>query len=112
MDTLERDRSLIESILIKYTEIPYAYGDFHTRGRLRPDPRSVCLDERRLGRPRQRSTAAWSTSTSSTGSCGSSAMASEHGVVTELLEAGIPKDRIVMAFKPPERRRLMEFAVA
>ncbi len=30
MDTLERDRSLIESILTKYTEIPYAYGDFQS----------------------------------------------------------------------------------
>ncbi len=36
----------------------------------------------------------------------------EHGVVTELLEAGIPKDRIVMAYKSIETRRLMEFAVS
>ena len=36
----------------------------------------------------------------------------EHGIVTDLLEAGIPKDRIVMAFKPLEMRRLTEFAVA
>ena len=36
----------------------------------------------------------------------------EHGVARELLEAGIPKDRIVLAFKPPEMRRLTEYAVA
>ena len=26
----------------------------------------------------------------------------EHGIANELLEAGIPKDRIVLAFRPPE----------
>jgi len=30
MDSLERDHSLIESILIEYTKIPYAYGDIQT----------------------------------------------------------------------------------
>ena len=30
MDPQECDRALVESILIKYTEIPYAYGEFHT----------------------------------------------------------------------------------
>ena len=35
----------------------------------------------------------------------------EHGIATELLEAGIPKERIVLAFRPIERRRHMEFAV-
>ena len=50
MDTVDAIRSIIESILIEYTKIPYAYGDFQTRSRLRSDPRSLCPDERRLGR--------------------------------------------------------------
>lgn len=35
----------------------------------------------------------------------------EEGIATELLEAGVPKDKIVLAFKSIERRRMTEFAV-
>lgn len=33
-----------------------------------------------------------------------------HGIANDLVEAGIPKDRIVLAFKPPEVRPLTGFA--
>lgn len=36
----------------------------------------------------------------------------EQGVATDLLEAGVPKDQIVLAFKSPQMRALTEFAVA
>lgn len=36
----------------------------------------------------------------------------EHGIATDLLEAGVPKEDIVLAFHPPNMRRLTEFAVA
>lgn len=36
----------------------------------------------------------------------------EEGVTQELLEAGIPKEEIVLGFYRPERRKLTEFAVA
>lgn len=36
----------------------------------------------------------------------------EHGVTQELLDAGVPKEDIVLAFYRPERRFLTEFAVA
>jgi hypothetical protein len=36
----------------------------------------------------------------------------EDGVADRLAEAGIPKDRIVLAFKPPEIRPYTGFAVA
>jgi hypothetical protein len=36
----------------------------------------------------------------------------EDGVATDLLDAGIPKEDIVLAFQPPEVRPLSEFAVA
>jgi hypothetical protein len=35
----------------------------------------------------------------------------EDGVATELVAAGIPKDRIVLAFKSPEMRKYTEYAV-
>ena len=34
------------------------------------------------------------------------------GVALELVKAGIPRDRIVLAFKPPEIRPYTDFAVA
>jgi XisI protein len=36
----------------------------------------------------------------------------EEGIATDLLEAGIPKEDIVLAFYRPERRAITEFAVA
>jgi hypothetical protein len=36
----------------------------------------------------------------------------EDGVATELVQAGIPKSQIVLAFQAPEVRQYTEFAVA
>jgi hypothetical protein len=36
----------------------------------------------------------------------------EHGIATDLLEAGVPHEDIVLAFYPPETRPYTEFAVA
>ncbi len=36
----------------------------------------------------------------------------EHGIATDLLESGIPKEDIVLAFHPPDMRPYTEFAVA
>lgn len=36
----------------------------------------------------------------------------EDTIAQQLLDAGIPKDRIVLAFKPPSLRKYMDFAVA
>lgn len=36
----------------------------------------------------------------------------EEGIAPELVSAGVPKSRIVLAFRPPEMRQLTEFAVA
>ncbi len=36
----------------------------------------------------------------------------EEGIATELVAAGVPKDRIVLGFYPPALREMGEFAVA
>ena len=110
MDSLERDRSLVESILIEYTKIPYAYGDFHTEAIFdRTRDRYVLMN------------VGWDNGKRVHGSLVHIDIIDgkfwiqrdgiEHGIATELLEAGIPKDRIVLAFRPIEMRRHMEFAV-
>ena len=35
----------------------------------------------------------------------------EYGVATELIEAGVQKEKVVLAFKPLEMRKYTEFAV-
>jgi ketopantoate reductase len=35
-----------------------------------------------------------------------------HGIANDLVEAGVPKDRIVLAFKPPDVRPHTDFATA
>jgi len=34
----------------------------------------------------------------------------EYGIARELVDAGVPKDLIVLAFRPPEVRKYTEFA--
>ena len=34
----------------------------------------------------------------------------EAGIAEELVKAGIPRDRIVLAFKPPEARKFTDYA--
>jgi hypothetical protein len=36
----------------------------------------------------------------------------EDGIAQELLDAGIPKDQMVLGFKPPDVRKISGFAVA
>jgi len=36
----------------------------------------------------------------------------EHGITSDLLEHGVPREDIVLAFHPPDMRPLTEFAVA
>jgi hypothetical protein len=111
MDALDDVRSIIESILIEYTKIPYAYGDIQTEAIFdRTRDRYVLMN------------VGWDKKKRVHGSLVHIDIIDgklwvqrdglEHGVVTELLQAGIPKDRIVLAFKPPAMRRFTEFAVA
>jgi XisI protein len=111
MDSLARDRLLIESILIKYTKIPYSYGHFHNQAVFdRSRDRYLLMN------------VGWDDGKRVHGSLAHVDIIDgkfwiqrdgiEHGVVTQLLDAGIPKERIVIAYKSLERRRLMEFAVS
>ncbi len=36
----------------------------------------------------------------------------EYGIANELVDAGVPKDHIVLAFQSPEMRKFTDFAVA
>ena len=111
MDTAESDRALIERILIDYAKVPYSHGDFHLQtifdregnhyllmfvgweGIRRVHGCLVHVDIINQKFWIQRD-------------------GTERGIAASLLEAGVPKDRIVLAFRSPEKRRMTDFAVA
>jgi hypothetical protein len=111
VNTLEHDRALLEAILKKYTEIPYAYGDFHTEaGFDRARNRSALINVGWDGRERVHGCLVHVDLIE--GKFWIQQDGSEHGIATDLLEAGIPKERIVLAFRPVEMRRHTEFAAS
>ncbi len=111
MDTITTYRPLVERILTEYAQIPYAHGDiqlqtvFDRQGdhyllmlvgregvrRVHGCLVHVDIHEGKLWIQRD---------------------GTEHGVARDLLEAGVPKEHIVLAFHSPELRHDTGFAVA
>lgn len=111
MDTLEHFRDIIESILIEYTKIPYSHGDFWTEAIFdRTRDRYVLMNVGWDNKKRVHGSLVHIDIID--GKLWIQRDGLEHGVTSELVEAGIPKDRIVLAFKSPEVRRFTEYAVA
>jgi hypothetical protein len=111
MDSLDKIRSIIESILIEYTKIPYAYGDIQTEAIFdRVRDRYVLMNVGWENKKRVHGSLVHIDIID--GKLWIQRDGLEHGVTSELVEAGVPKDRIVLAFKPPEVRRFTEYAVA
>jgi len=111
MDTLDTYRQIIQNLLTEYVRLQYAYGQIQNevifdREADRylvmsigwQDVRRIhgCLIHVDIINDRvwiQRD-------------------GTEHGIADELVAAGIPKDRIVLGFHPPEVRQHTEYAVA
>lgn len=111
MDILDTYRQVLETILTGYTHMPYAYGDIeteavfdHTRDRYllvnvgwdngkRVHSCLVHVDiiEGKFWIQRDDT---------------------EHGIAKELVAADIPRDHIVLGFRPPEIRQHTDYAVA
>lgn len=111
MDSVEGERVIVERVLEEYTRIPYAHGDLRTEAvfdRARDRYLLVTLgwDEgRRVHYPLvqvDRVGEKWWIERDAT----------EHGIGRELVEAGIPADRIVLGYRPPEVRPHSGFATA
>jgi hypothetical protein len=111
MDTRDSLSTTVESVLIEYTKIPYSHGDFQSEAIFdRTRDRYVLMN------------VGWDDGTRVhgclvhidiiDGKLWIQRDGTEHGIAKELHQAGIPKDRIVLAFKRPEVRRLTEYAVA
>ena len=111
MDTLDTYRQIIETTLREYASVPYAYGDIHTE---------VVVD--RANDHYLLVNVGWNKDRRVHGSLVHIDIANgkvwiqrdgtEHGIATDLTSAGIPKERIVLGFRPPEVRPYTEYAVA
>ena len=111
METLEHYRDIIESILTEYVQIPYAYGDIRTEAVFdRSNDRYLLVN------------VGWDMGRRVHGSLVHIDIidgkvwiqrdGTEDGVANELVSTGIPKDQIVLGFRPAAVRPLTEFAVA
>ena len=111
MDRLSSDRDLVERIINEYAALPVTYGEI---------AREVVFDRSHdryllmlVGRQQgRRLHGALIHVDLIDGKFWIQCDGTEEGVATDLLEAGIPKDRIVLGFKSPEMRKLTDFAVA
>ena len=108
--TLSRYREIIESILTEYTKIPYAYGEIQTEAIFDRDRDRYLLMNTGwdLG---QRVHWCLVHVDLIDGKFWIQRDGTEHGIATELVDAGVPKEKIVLAFKPLEMRRYTEYAL-
>ena len=110
MDTLAHDRELIQKILLAHAAIPYSHGDFRSypvfdTERDRYLLVSVGWDVRRVHGCLVHVDLI-------DGKFWIQRDGTEDGVATELEAAGVPKSRIVLAFRSPAARQHSEYAVS
>lgn len=111
MDKLNHYRDIVENVLVNLTLVPYAYGDIHTETVFdRVHDHYLLVD------------VGWHDDRRIHGSIAHLDIinekvwvqydGTEHGIANDLVEAGIPKDDIVLGFRPQEIRQYTEFAIA
>ena len=110
MDSLDKYREIISTALQEYYNIPYSYGDLERRFIISKDDNNYLLI-----------TLGWNNEQRVHGCLVHIEIindkiwihrdGTEDGIANDLVAAGIPKDRIVLAFHPPEIRPYTEFAV-
>ncbi|MBV8129252.1 MAG: XisI protein [Planctomycetaceae bacterium] len=111
MDTVEHYRHLIESILIDLARIPYAHGDIELQTIFDREKDHYVL--MLVGRDGVRRVHGCLVHVDIRGGkLWIQRDGTERGVARELLEAGVPKDHIVLAFRSPEMRKATDFAIA
>ena len=111
MDTLDPYREIIENVLIEYTKIPYAYGDIQTEAVFdRKHDRYLLVNVGWDSGKRVHGSLVHIDII--TGKVWIQRDGTEHGIAKELVKAGIPKDHIVLGFRPAEMRQYTDYATA
>ena len=111
MDPLNDDRAIIRRILRPYADIRYAHGDIHNEVVFDDEnARYLVMSHGRMGKKRVHGCLIHVEIVE--GKIWIQRDGTEDGVADELVEAGIPKSRIVLGFWDPEARKLGDFAAA
>ena len=111
MDTLDTYREVIERVLTDYTKIPYAYGDIRTEAVFdRPNDRYLLVNVGWDDGKRVHGTLVHLDIIG--GKVWVQRDGTEHGTARDLTDAGVPPDKIVLAFHAPEIRHYTDYAVA
>ncbi|MBO3462174.1 XisI protein [Aetokthonos hydrillicola Thurmond2011] len=110
MATLDNYRTIIQKILTEYAELPYAYGELE---------RQLIIDK--TANRYLLLTVGWENKQRVHGclihidiindKIWIQRDGTETGIANELVNAGIPKNQIVLAFQPADVRKYTEFAV-
>lgn len=111
MDTLEKYQKIIEEILNEYIKIPYANRQLETK--LIIDNIATNYIVITLGwQGEERVHGCIIHIEIIDGKIWIQRDGAEYGIANELVAAGIPKDKIVLAFHPEDVRKYTDFAVA
>ena len=111
MDTAESDRRLIERILIDYAKIPYSHGDFQLQTVFDREQNHYLLMIVGWDGIRREHGCLVHVDIID-GKLWIQRDGTEYSIAQELLDAGVLKSRIVLAFRSLKKRRLTDFAVA
>lgn len=111
MDPLETWRDALERILTEHTAVPYSNGDIRTEVIVdRKRERYLLVDLGWQGAERVHGALVHVDVID--GKFWIQCDGTEEGIATQLVAAGVPRDRIVLAFKHPDLRRYTDFAAA
>jgi hypothetical protein len=111
MDTVERYRQLVQSIIAEYAQIPYAHGDIQCETVSdRASDRYLLMLVGWEGIRRVHGCLIHVDIID--GKIWIQRDGTERGVARDLLEAGVPRERIVLAFRAPEAREAADLAEA
>lgn len=111
MDNLNEIRTIIQSVLEDYAQIPYRYGDVETIVIVDADRNNFLLMV--IGWERHRRVHGCITHVQIIeNKVWIQRDGIEDGITDELVAAGIPKEQIVLGFHPPDVRQHTGYAVA
>ena len=111
MDPVTDDRAIIRRILRGYAATRYAYGDIHNETVFdEENARYLVVSQGRMGKKRVHGCLIHVEIID--GKIWIQRDGTEEGIADELVEAGIPRSRIVLGFWDAEARKLGDFAAA
>ncbi len=111
MESITDDRCLVESVLQEQARVPYAYGDIKLMTVFdREDNHYLLMQAGYNGERRVHGCLAHIDILD--GKIWIQKDGTPHGLANDFMEAGVPADRIVLAFHTPLERTFDDFAVA